>query len=100
MQLGCGCTITAAGEQLTSACKVGHQPSAPAKKKSALTKPPAAAATVEDRGAVETERKAKKRAETRDSGRKLAPGRYRWSPATGECEAVKVDEVSAEAGKP
>jgi hypothetical protein len=100
--LGCGCIVIGNARSYT-ACREGHgagqeQGPAPARKKPALTKPPAAAATVEDHGAVETERKAKKRAEARESGRRLTPGRWKWDPATGE--VVRVDEVSVEGVKP
>jgi hypothetical protein len=73
--LGCGCIVIGNARSYT-ACREGHgagqeQGPAPAPKK---------------------------RAEARESGRRLTPGRWKWDPATGE--VVRVDEVSVEGVKP
>ena len=59
--------------------------------------PPAGGALVTPGAAVETARKEQKRAEARDSGRKLKPGRWRLNHETGQCEPAAAGEEVTDA---
>jgi hypothetical protein len=77
-ELRCGCRLLNNACVISPRCTAGHsetnRPGGPV---------------------VPTPKQAQKRAEARGSGRKLQPGRYRWSVANGDLESVVVDENTA-----
>jgi hypothetical protein len=81
-ELTCGCRM------LNQACVIS--PTCRASPKHSAENPPGGGRL----GAVpSTPTAARKKAEAKESGRKLKPGRWRWNAETGKCEAVEGKEL-------